>query len=69
MPLKEDLKSLIIKSGFTMSTVVSEINKKNSTDYTLQNFSAKLTRGTLKYYEVVDVLEIIGYKIAWVENK
>lgn len=65
MALKEDLKAIIIKNGWTMTAVVKEINKRNKTDYTIQNFSSKLSRGTLKYSEVEDVLSIIGYKIEW----
>lgn len=66
MALKEDLKSLMIKSGWSMTSVVNEINERNNTDYTLQNFSAKLSRGTLKYVEVEQILEIIGYRIEWI---
>lgn len=66
MALKEELKSLIIKNGWSMTSVVDEINKQNGTDYTIQNFSAKLSRGTLKYVEVEQILRIIGYKIEWV---
>lgn len=69
MALKENLKSAIIKSGWTMTSVVEEINKRNNTGYTVQNFSSKLSRGTLKYVEVEQVLEIIGYHVVWVENK
>lgn len=66
MSFKDDLKAIIIKSGWTMTAVVNEINSRNNTDYTVQNFSAKLSRGTLKYLEVVEVLDIIGYEIQWV---
>lgn len=65
MALKEDLKALIIKNGWTMTAVVAELNKRHGTDTTVQNFSARLIRGTLKYTEVEEVLEIIGYKIKW----
>lgn len=65
MSFKDDLKAIIIKSGWTMTAVVQEINNRNNTDYTVQNFSAKLSRGTLKYLEVVEVLDIIGYEIKW----
>lgn len=65
MSFKDDLKAIIIKSGWTMTAVVQEINKRHNTDYTVQNFSAKLSRGTLKYLEVTEVLDIIGYEIVW----
>lgn len=69
MPLKEELKSIIIKSGWTMTQVVEELNKKHGKDTTVQNFSSKLTRGTLKYTEVEEVLDLIGYRIEWIQKK
>lgn len=68
MSLKADLKSIIIKSGWSMTSVVSEINKRNNTNYSMQNFSSKLSRGTIRYNEVEEVLDIIGYKIEWVKK-
>lgn len=65
MALKEELKALIIKNGWTMTAVVAELNRRHRTETTVQNFSARLIRGTLKYSEVEEVLEIIGYKIIW----
>lgn len=65
MPLKEDLKALIIKTGWSMTAVVDKLNEKYDRKTSVQNFSSKLIRGTLKYSEVEEVLEIIGYKIDW----
>ena len=65
MPLREELKALIIKSGFTMTAVVNAINEKYGRNESLDNFSSKLRRGTLKYAEVEQVLDVIGYKIVW----
>lgn len=69
MALKEDLKALIVKNGWTMTAVVEEINKRNNTDYSMQNFSSKLSRGTLRYAEVVEILDIIGYQIEWIKKQ
>jgi len=66
MPLKEDLKSLIIKSGWSMTSIVQKLNEKYGRDTTVQNFSSKLKRGTLKYSEVEEVLDLISYEIQWV---
>ena len=65
MSLKDDLKALIIKSGWTMTQLVDELNKSHDRETSVQNFSAKLKRESLKYTEVAEVLEIIGYEIAW----
>lgn len=69
MPLKEDIKALIIKSGWTMTQIVNELNKKYNRNTTIQNFSSKLIRGTLKYSEVEEILELLGYQIEWVKVK
>ena len=68
MPLKDDLKAIIIKSGWTMTSVVEELNKRHNTDTSVQNFSSKMIRGTLKYAEVEEVLDIVGYDIAWIKR-
>ena len=65
MALKDDLKALIIKYGWTMTQVVQELNKKYNRNTSVQNFSSKLKRESLKYTEVEEVLEIIGYTITW----
>ena len=65
MALKDHLKALIIKSGWTMTQVVEELNKKYNRNTSVQNFSSKLKRESLKYTEVEEVLEIIGYTITW----
>lgn len=69
MALKEDLKAAIIKSGFTMTQVVDLLNVKYGRDTSVQNFSAKLKRESLKYTEVEEVLDIIGYSIVWEKDK
>ena len=69
MALKEDLKAAIIKSGFTMTQVVDLLNIKYGRDTSVQNFSAKLKRESLKYTEVKEVLDIIGYSIVWEKDK
>ena len=49
MPLKDDLKAIIIKNGWTMTSVVEELNLRHHTNTSVQNFSSKMIRGTLKY--------------------
>ena len=52
-----------------MTQVVEELNKKYGRDTTVQNFSSKLIRGTLKYNEVEEVLDLIGYNIEWIPQQ
>jgi len=36
---------------------------------TTQNISNKLTRGTIKYSEVKEIADIIGFKIDWLPKE
>lgn len=68
MSLKNDLKGIITKQGFTIKQVNDELNRRHGTDYTSQNFSNRLRKETFSYIEVVEILDVIGYRIEWVEK-
>lgn len=68
MGIKEDIKAFIIRSGFTMTQVVDELNKRNGTDYSLANFSKKINNETIRYNEVLEIADICGYNIEWIEK-
>ena len=65
--IRNEIKSYIAKSGWTLTDIVKELNKNRSEEEqtTSQNISNKLTRGTLKYSEAKEIANIIGYKIEW----
>lgn len=65
--IRNEIKSEIAKSGWTLTDIVKEMNKLHPEDTTTsQNISNKLTRGTLKYSEAREIAAIIGRKIAWI---
>jgi hypothetical protein len=66
--LKEEIKSMIVKSGLTMNEVVQRINEKYDRNDSLSNLSNKLTRGTLKYREAEEIADAIGYRIEWIKQ-
>ncbi|MHB8061186.1 MAG: LLM class flavin-dependent oxidoreductase [Ruminiclostridium sp.] len=68
MPIKDDIKSLIVKSGWTMSDLVKALNEKYNRDDSVQNLSGKLSRGTIKYREALEIAEILGYEIQWIKK-
>jgi hypothetical protein len=65
--IRNEIKSYIAKSGWTLTDIVKEWNKQREENEqtTTQNISNKLTRGTIKYSEVLEIADIIGYKIEW----
>lgn len=68
MAYKNDLKALIIKSGYTMAQINDELNKRHNTNLGYQNFSNRLSKETFKYNEILEILDIIGYDIQWVKR-
>lgn len=68
MSLKNDLKAIITKQGFTMSQVNDEINRRHGTALSFQNFSNRMRKESFSYNEVAEILDIIGYKIEWVHS-
>lgn len=65
--LKLKLKSTLMSEGYTITSLVNELKQKGITT-TVQNISNKLSRGSLNYLEVVDILNAIGYDIEWVKR-
>lgn len=67
MGIKEYIKTYIVSSDYTITKLVEELNKRNGSDYTVQNLSNKIRKEFLKYSEVLQIAEIIGYEIQWVK--
>lgn len=65
MSLKNDLKGLITKQGFTMSQVNDELNRRHETHLSFQNFSNRMRKESFSYNEIVEILDVIGYEIKW----
>lgn len=71
--IRNEIKSYVVMSGWTITDIVKEINKRHVGDpeykeTTSQNLSNKLSRGTIKYSEAKEIAEIIGFKIEWTKK-
>lgn len=69
MGVKEDIKAYIVKSGWTISKVQDELNKRNGTNFGMQNLSKKINNETIRYNEILQIADIIGYTIEWNQKK
>ena len=65
--IRNEIKSYIAASGWSLVDIVAKMNESRPEEEktTPQNISNKLTRGTIKYSEVKEIAEIIGFKIIW----
>ncbi len=68
--IRNEIKSYIAASGWSLVDIVAKMNDIPPADgqTTPQNISNKLTRGTIKYSEVKEIAEIIGFKVVWVKE-
>lgn len=66
--LKNEIRSYMVKKGFSVQKVVDALNKKYGRNDSGQNLTNKLHRGTLKYREALEIADVIGYKIEWIEK-
>lgn len=66
-----EIKSYLAHNGITLTEVVRMINlnRPKSKMTTVQNLSNKLTRGTIKYSEVLEIASILNMQIVWCESR
>lgn len=69
--LKKELKSQMALKGITFTQVIEEMNNRRSKDNqtTIQNINNKITRGTIKYSEVLEILDILSLKVVWLPKE
>lgn len=67
--VREQIKSLLAEKDVTMKELAVLLSKKLGKEYSLPNLSAKLSRGTLSYNEVLLIAEILNYEIKFISNE
>ncbi len=68
MDVRSELKSIIAKKASTLKKVCEDIERKKNYKILPNNITNKLRRKTIKFEEVQEILEILGYHIEFVEN-
>ncbi len=68
--IRNQVKGMIALQGWTLTNVVTKINesRSNADQTSVQNISNKLSRGTIKYSEILEIAEIIGIDISWTKR-
>ncbi len=66
---RNEIKAQIVRAGFTMQEVLNRLHRKYGWSDSLSNFSNKLQRDSIRYREVVELADAIGYELIWVPRK
>ena len=64
-PVALEVKSMILKSGYTQSEIVDMMSDDFGWSSSPSNFSRKLNEGTLRYEEALELATALGYEIRW----
>lgn len=63
--VKCDIQSHIIRAGFSQKEAVEVCATEYGWSDSDSNFSNKLEKQTIRYREVLELAEVLGYEIVW----
>lgn len=69
MDVKSEIKSIIAKKASTLKDVCADLSEIKGENISPNNITNKLRRKTIKFEEVQDILNILGYRIEFIEKE
>lgn len=60
---KKYLKRLLLEEDLNIKQLVPLLSKKNGKKYTYTSFINKLARASISFEEMLDIAEVLGYRI------
>lgn len=67
---RQKIKSFLAMNGYTLKEVVEKMNELHPEEpTTAQNITNKLARETIKFTEVVEIADILGYSVEFIPKK
>ena len=65
MTVRNEIKAQIVRAGYTMQEVVDRLHEEYDWSDSVSNLSAKLQRESIRYKEVVELADVLGYDLIW----
>ena len=69
MSIKNEIKSQIVRAGFTMQEIVDRLAEEYDWSDSVSNLSAKLQRESIRYKEVMELADVLGYDLIWQKRR
>lgn len=60
--IKNEIRSLMSERGHNLNTLTDAYAKKFNRKMTVQNLGNKINKGTIRYFEYLEILEVLGFK-------
>lgn len=67
--IRNEIKALIIRAGHTMQELVDQLSADYGWSDSVSNLSAKLHRESIRYKEVVELADALGYELVWQKRR
>jgi len=68
LKVKEQIKTLLAQEGIRQKELAELLASKKGRSYSPANLSKKLNRQTFTYNEVLEIAEILGYRIEFIKE-
>ena len=69
MTVRNEIKAQIVRAGSTMQEEVDLLHEEYGWSDSVSNLSAKLQRESIRYKEVVELADVLGYEIIWKKRR
>lgn len=69
MNVRNEIKAQIVRAGYTMQDVVDRLSDEYGWSDSVSNLSAKLQRESIRYKEVMELADVLGYDIVWQKRR
>ena len=69
MNVRNEIKAQIIRTGMTMQQVVDLLFDEYGWSDSVSNLAAKLQTESIRYKEVVELADVLGYDIVWQKRR
>ena len=69
MNIRNEIKAQIVRAGFTMQELVDRLADEYDWSDRVSNLSAKLQRESIRYKEVIELADVLGYDIVWQKRR
>ena len=69
MSIRNEIKAQIVRAGFTMQELVNRLADEYDWSDSVSNLSAKLQRESIRYKEVIELADVLGYDIVWQKRR
>ena len=67
--LRNEIKAYIVRQGMTMQEVVDLLRDEHDWSDSVSNLSNKLQRESIRYKEVVELADVLGYDLIWQKRR